>query len=131
MLTGTAVDKAGNISTIKIENINIDKTQPEITVHIKDGDEYVLKQDTKIEWTAIDKLSGIEHSESNVQSSESIDTSSVGVKTVSITAVDKASNIITKSVNYYVRYNFNGLFAPLKNDKKGTFNLGRDIPGKI
>jgi hypothetical protein len=42
-------------------------------------------------------------------------TNSVGAKTVTCTATDKAGNTITANTSYNVVYNFAGFFAPISN----------------
>ena len=47
--------------------------------------------------------------------SGSVDTSSVGTKSVPFTAVDNADNSATKSCDYKVIYDWNGFFRPVDN----------------
>ena len=67
----------------------------------------------------------------NASESAAADTSSVGLKNVSITGYDNAGNSATKSCAYTVGYNFDGLYAPV--DRPNTLNVskaGQAIPLK-
>ena len=99
--TGTCVDMAGNIADpVTVSNINIDKTPPVVMITLPGTGEYVLNQSITATWSAIDALSGVV---SPVSGFVSIDTSSVGTKTLTLPAgkvKDKAGNSsleVTKS----------------------------------
>ncbi len=115
---GTATDKAGNSSSTKVSGINIDKTAPIITVEKLT---YVLNEVAN--WSAFDELSGV------ATTIGFIDTSSVGTKTVTLTATDNAGNEVTETIEYKVEYNFGGILPPIKN--KSVFKAGSTIPVKF
>ena len=60
--TGSAIDKAGNIGSKKIENLKIDKTAPSINViSAPSGGNYIINYDTAvIRFTVSDSSSGID-----------------------------------------------------------------------
>lgn len=131
IVTGTAMDKAGNSAIFTVENINIDKTQPGITVSIpQDGAEYLLHEKVNADWTAADSLSGIDSVTGTVASGSLIDTSTVGEKTFTVEATDRAGNKTVKTVKYYVRYKYGGVLPPLKQDGSSTVKGGA-VPVKF
>jgi len=91
--TGVCIDVAGNTADpVTVSNINIDKTPPEVTITLPGTGEYVVNQSITATWSATDALSGVV---SPTSGTESIDTSSVGTKTLTLpagTAMDKAGN---------------------------------------
>jgi len=128
-VTGTAVDKAGNSASFTVEKINLDKTKPEITISVPaDGQEYLLNASVPANWLATDALSGIATANGNVPSGTAFDTASVGTKTFTVEAVDKAGNKETKTVTYYVRYNYTGLLEPIDGGKEFK---GNTVPVKF
>lgn len=130
-VTGTAVDKAGNSASFTVENINIDKTKPEITINVpSDGNEYLLNADVPADWSATDTLSGIASATGSAPNGTAIDTASVGTKTFTVEAVDLAGNLETTTITYYVRYNFTGLLEPIGGDGGKDFN-GNTVPVKF
>jgi hypothetical protein len=91
--TGVCIDVAGNTADpVTVSNINIDKTSPEVTITLPGTGEYVQNQSITATWSATDALSGVV---SPASGTESIDTSSVGTKTLTLpagVAMDKAGN---------------------------------------
>ena len=100
--TGTCIDKAGNIADpVTVSNIHIDKTPPVVTITLPGTGEYILNQSITATWFATDALSGVV---SPISGSVSIDTSSVGTKTLTLsagTARDKAGNGSLKVTKSY------------------------------
>lgn len=126
-ITYRSTDKAGNIEDVKIETIKIDKTAPEITISAPtDGMQYILNATVAADWSAIDNISGIDMAVGTISSGDAIDTSSVGQKTFTVTAADKAGISVTKTITYNVIYNFGGFQDPIKNGK--TFNGNSAVP---
>ncbi|MFZ5644746.1 MAG: hypothetical protein ACOY46_14255 [Bacillota bacterium] len=128
-VTGTATDRAGNTATFTVANINIDKTQPEITINIPtDGAQYSLREKVTAGWTAQDSLSGIDSATGTVPSGSAIDTATVGEKTFTVEVTDRAGNKTLKTVKYYVlqlRRSSTALKAGRQHSK------GRHSPGEI
>jgi hypothetical protein len=78
---------------------------------------------------ASDGESGLDAAASTL--SGSVDTSSIGEKTVTFTAYDHVGHSATKACKYYVEYVFSGFFAPI--DRPNTMNVskaGQAIPLK-
>lgn len=128
---GTAMDKSGNAASVTVSGINIDKTAPEITVDMAEGAEFLLNRKVIINWTAVDTLSGVDTVGSDYTSGQPIDTATPGKKTITITAADNAGNQSSKTITYYVRYNYSGVLQPLNNDGTGVYKIGRTIPVKF
>jgi hypothetical protein len=80
--------------------------------------------------TPSDNLSLIDSAASTL--SGTVDTSTIGTKTVVFTAVDNASNSETKSCTYSVIFNFTGFFQPVDNIPTwNKANAGQSIPMKF
>jgi hypothetical protein len=125
--SGTCTDKAGNVSApATASGINIDKTKPTLAPVVSPNPVYLGESATATA-NASDSLSGIDS-----QSCEVPDTSSVGLKTVTCTATDKAGNTATASATYRVIYRFTGFFRPV--DNLPTLNVakaGSAVPVKF
>lgn len=127
--TGTATDNAGNVATITINGINIDKTAPQITINSpQDGAIYTLNQSVLADFSANDTLSGIVSQDSTLPNGSPIDTAIPGQKSFSVAATDKAGNTIRQSIIYYVRYDFPGFLNPLNKD---SYKKNSAIPVKF
>lgn len=127
-----AEDNAGNSATYNSQIVNIDMTAPEITVAgVTEGTVFKLNQAAAVTWTAEDALSGIDTAVGSLISGTNLDTSSVGSKSLNITAKDKAGNITTVTINYKVIYNFSGILQPINTDGSSLFKQGSTIPVKF
>jgi hypothetical protein len=127
---GACMDQAGNVSSISVGNINIDRTAPTLSPSVTPNpvQQYGTATATA---GAVDNLSGID-----TQSCDVPDTSIVGIKTVNCTATDKAGNSSSATVEYTVNstifFNFTGFFPPV--DNPPTLNVvkaGSAIPVKF
>ncbi|WP_079506043.1 PxKF domain-containing protein [Mesobacillus jeotgali] len=119
--TGTATDFAGNSSSISVNGIKIDKTEPEISLPAKG----TFKLNEKVSWSASDSLSGVENT------SGTIDTSKPGTHIVELTATDNAGNIETQEFTYTVEYNFGGVLQPINSNGSSIFKAGSTVPVKF
>ena len=125
-----AVDNAGNEEEHNTLEIKIDKTPPVVEITVPaDGGVYLLNQEVYADWSVTDDLSGVAFAEGTVASGETVDTSTVGERTFTVTATDLAGNKAEVTVTYHVEYGFNGLLPPYKKPPK-TFKVGRSIPLK-
>ncbi len=80
--------------------------------------------------TASDPGSGVDTAGSTL--SGTVNTSTVGTKTVNYTAKDNLGNTDTKSCNYSVQYAFNGFFQPVDNlPDLNKVKAGQGIPVKF
>lgn len=131
LIGGEAIDFAENRKTTSCA-LNIDKTPPHITIAtpIASG-LYLLNQSVFSDWQALDSLSGIETITSTVPYRELIDTGSIGIKTFSVTAKDRAENQKITNVMYKVTYSFSGILPPIKTDEIKVFKLKSTIPVKF
>lgn len=119
---GTAVDKAGNTAIVTVSGINIDKTPPVVNVNIPaDGAEYLMNEPVKVNWSVTDSLSGVDTVTATQQNDEYLDCRLPGVKTLKISAMDKAGNLIQKTISYTVK-----TYAILCNKIKIHGNLQTD-----
>ncbi len=128
----TVTDKAGNSKTFTSQEVNIDKTKPVVTITVPEqGEGYILNQLVIANWGAEDPLSGINSAIGTVASGLPINTSSVGTKSFTVTAEDKAGNLETMTVTYNVYYDFIGVLQPINNDGSSIFKLKSTIPVKF
>jgi hypothetical protein len=130
VVTWTAVDAYGNSASASQVVTIFDNTAPEITAGIEDGAEFTLNELATFSWSASDGQSGLAAVDCAYQTGTPLDTSTVGEKTINITAVDNAGNTTEKVIKYYVRYSFIGLFSPVDQDDR-IYQSGSTIPFKF
>jgi parallel beta-helix repeat protein len=128
---GTCTDNAGNTADAVVENINIDKTKPTITITTPIATNYLLNQNVLADWTASDASSGIDTAIGTTPSGNSIDTGTVGSKTFTVTATDNAGNSYTQTVAYSVGYIYGGILQPIEADGSSIFKFGSTVPVKF
>jgi hypothetical protein len=125
--TGTCTDVAGNTASNTQGGFKIDKTDPAI-VCPSPAPAFLLHQSpANVVGSFTDGGSG----PSTGSASAAADTSSVGGKSVTLSATDVAGNTSTKSCAYTVGFQMSDLFAP--SDKPNTMNVstaGQAIPLK-
>jgi parallel beta-helix repeat protein len=130
--TGTAIDKAGNSASTTVSGINIDKTQPQVTINTPaNSGVYILNQILIADWSATDMLSGIASAVGTLPNGAPIDTGIVGAKTFTVNAADNASNTATQTASYTITYDFLGILPPVRTDNSSIFKLGSTIPVKF
>jgi len=124
--TGTATDNWGNSATASFGPIQIDKTAPVLFVGISPNP-VLLNGNAELLRNAFDSLSGIQNGPCS-----NIDTSSVGLKTVTCYASDYAGNTTSATVEYQVIYNFEGFLNPVTDCTNNTcenYDISRFKPG--
>ena len=118
----TVTDAAGNTSDPSgVVTVKIDTTGPTIGAAI-DPNPVLLNGDAQVTPDATDKVSGVVS-----QSCDALDTSSVGVHTVSCTATNGAGLTTTADVLYRVIYRFDGFIQPI-NDTGHALTCGSPCP---
>ena len=122
------IDKDGNESAVDRKTAKIDRTNPVVTFDGSAPIVYTLNSTATVSWTASDALSGLATAASGT---ENLDTSSVGLKTVTVTATDIAGNSQTYTFNYRVQFDSSGILAPIKIDGSSVFKQGSTIPVKF
>jgi hypothetical protein len=109
---GTCVDNAGNQASFTVIGIDIDLTDPDVSVTgVSNGAHYTLGSVPAAGCETSDGLSG-------VQTEAVLSTSGGPVGTVTATcsgATDNADNSGSASVSYSVEYAWNGFFKPVDN----------------
>ncbi|MFA6096485.1 MAG: PxKF domain-containing protein [Candidatus Paceibacterota bacterium] len=131
-ITGVVVDMAGNSSSYTVSGINIDKAMPQISINSpQDQAVYIVNQNVVADWYSLDSLSGLDSVIGTYPRGAIIDTSSVGLKTFTVTSKDKAGNILMKTITYYVQYRFGGVLNPMRQDGSSVFKLGSAVPVKF
>ncbi|MDP9182480.1 MAG: right-handed parallel beta-helix repeat-containing protein [Actinomycetota bacterium] len=123
--TGTATDAAGNISPGTSLAVNVDAEVP--TAAFSDCPATVLlKHSATTAWTASDPSSGLTTPASGTFT---LDTATVGHKSVSTTATDHVAHSTTITCGYDVIYDFTGFFTPLVNPPQVyKASAGQNVP---
>jgi hypothetical protein len=114
--------------------IAVDAAPPTIKINgITDGEVIKLNEKTPVvvTWTASDEISGVYSATGDITSGAVLDVSKIGKYTLTFAAVDKVGNATTKSITYYVQYDYSGLSALINSDGSSTFKLGSTIPVKF
>jgi hypothetical protein len=137
-IIATATDGVGNTGAASgssnTETIKIDTKKPVVTASLPGTGVYLMNEVVSATWSATDPTpgSGLATASSGTVS---VDTSSVGAKTLIVpagTATDFAGNeslLVTKT--YYIRYFFGGILQPINADGSSIFKLGSTIPVKF
>ncbi|HEY7625891.1 MAG TPA: PxKF domain-containing protein, partial [Ilumatobacteraceae bacterium] len=114
IVTGTASDRAGNTATARSPSISIDLTAPTVRVTgVTSGATYTLGAPAP-GCQSSDTLSGL--AAPAVLSVSGATPNGVGTLTATCAgAVDRAGNMGSASVQYFVRYAFTGFFSPVAN----------------
>jgi hypothetical protein len=129
-----ATDRRGNAETPGTAvTFDLDATAPAITITTPaEGDEYFLNAVVLADWSVTDPFSGVASASGTVAPGQPVDTSSVGGKTFSVTAVDYAGNTGEALTRYSVRYSWCGGFGePLNADGSSVFRQGSTVPVKF
>lgn len=106
---GSCTDMAGNNASTTLVGIRVDRTAPSLSPTVTPNP---MPQNGAATATAnaTDGLSGIANSSCGTLEKETI-----GTKSVTCTASDKAGNSASASATYKVNYNFAGFFQPVDN----------------
>jgi hypothetical protein len=132
--TGTCEDTSGNVASDTQSGIKIDKTAPTLAPAVSPNP-VTLNGSATVAANASDALSGLD-----AVSCGSVDASSVGSKTVSCSAADKAGNSASASANYNVQYASSGMcygglghavLQPINTDGSSSFKQGSTVPVKF
>jgi hypothetical protein len=117
-----STDFAGNTGTGFVGGVNVDASAPTFGP-CPAGGPFVLNGGAHAVGPigASDTGSGVDAAASTLAGS--VDTSSVGSKAVTFTAVDAVGHTSSKTCHYDVSYVFSGLFAPI--DRPSTLNVSR------
>jgi hypothetical protein len=127
-------DRAGNTAaagTALSDPFKIDKTNPTLAP-VVNPNPVTLGGAATVTSNADDVLSTLD-----TQSCGALTTGTVGTKSVTCTATDKAGNYASKTVNYNVQYGWNGFLQPINDTAHQTgltqsrFKLGSTVPAKF
>lgn len=127
--SGKASDAAGNDSSATTGGVNVDATDPAVSVNGCPTGPVTLGSAQAITVTAEDAHSGLETDPSGTFA---LDTTTVGTRTSTAVAVDKVGHTVQALCTYSVIYNWSGFFQPI--DNGGVYNqvnAGRTIPAKF
>jgi len=93
-------------------------------------DDYILNEAATIDWTVDDGADG-SLVDGETAGTLTLDTSTVGIHSVTITAADLAGNTTSKEIIYNVKYVYSGLLKPIDAGGSNVFKQGCTIPLKL
>ncbi|HEU4918178.1 MAG TPA: PxKF domain-containing protein, partial [Candidatus Limnocylindrales bacterium] len=126
--TDTVLDNARNQSVAASLTVQVDATLPNIAFSSCPAT-VILSSAASASWSASDDHSGLA---SAAGGSETLDTASIGSKTVSATGTDNVGLERTASCAYSVIYDFTGFFRPIDNlPTLNSVKAGQAIPVKF
>lgn len=135
--SGTVKDNAGNESSAGTLAVNVDATDPTVSFTGCPTAPVTLGSTQTAGFTAGDGtgqsgLNRVSNGTSDVTSPASLNTSSIGSKSMTLTAYDNVGNTAQATCSYSVHYAFEGFFAPVDNlPTRNTVKAGRAIPVKF
>jgi hypothetical protein len=131
--SGEVCDEAGNCTTGTVGGIDIDRTDPDVSVTgPADGASYVLGTAPRAACSASDALSGLDGSCTVARTGGR--KNGVGSFVVTARATDKAGNETTQQVTYQVTYRFDGFLQPINDPlirptaPMSVFPAGKTVP---
>ena len=137
-VTLTVRDAAGNASTCRVTVQVVDTTRP-VLGECPSGGPFLLNSGPQmIGPIGASDTCGLDATSSSLTAT--VDTSSVGTKTVWFTAVDTSGNSFSKACDYQVQYVSGGtcngqpshsILPPIKADGSSVFKKGRTVPVKF
>jgi hypothetical protein len=105
-----ARDRAGNLMVLTRHYTVVDATAPTIVLSMPtNGATFNKGASIVANYSCFDAGSGISTCLGTTPNGWSIDTSSIGKKTFTVTAIDNAGNVTKVTAAYYVQYGWNGL----------------------
>lgn len=108
-----------------------DTTSPNITFNLVDRMKILLNENMNFFYTVEDSESGVVSVESSVPNGTRLDTSSIGLKNVTVNATDNAGNTRNETITYRVVYNKVIIIPPINEDNSSIVKRGSVEPIKI
>jgi cytochrome c len=116
-----ATDTAGNVETLKSAIIKIDGTKPTVIIGgLADGQLYGDSQDVRVTYQAVDPTSGLKSVVGTLDGAaypanklQAMFELPLGLHQLTVTATDKAGNVTTTDVRFYVTTSFRDMQALL------------------
>jgi putative cell wall-binding protein/pimeloyl-ACP methyl ester carboxylesterase len=108
-VTGYAYDKAGNKNSLTVDEINIDKTGPEINITEPINKNYQILESITLSFEATDALSGVDTCEGILDGEKVTNGQQLSLLTMtgdhklSVTATDKAGNSSSLEVSFTIK----------------------------
>ena len=135
VVTGVAIDYAGNQASTSVGPLDVDLTAPFVSIDgIIDGHTYAAGSAPTPTCEAFDSLSGLAGSCSLTVTGGSGDG---GRFTAVATATDRAGNVATASVTWFVQFRFGGYLDPINDTgskvtpQTSVFKSGSTVPVKF
>lgn len=116
----TVCDAAGNCATAgPISGNKVDKKAPTITLKSPSATSYQLNQILSSDYDCSDQGAGVLTCSGTAENGSVVDTTSVGRKTFTVTAVDNVGNTVTRSISYNISYGVCLLYDPTRSIRSG------------
>lgn len=124
-----AMDLNGNLSESEVVTVQVDETDPQITLSVPGDDQVVtLGESVAAQFECSDALSGVASCEGTVDDGDDIDTASVGEHDFVVETTDIAGNTATLAHTYEVHYAWSGPGAPLRDQDRREFRSNQAVP---
>ncbi len=128
--SGTATDNAGNVSAARTGSVKVDTNNPTFGACPTAGP-FLFNSGSQ----SVGSISAFDTGESGVSAnstlSGSVDTSTVGTKQVTFTALDNVGHSDTRQCSYSVLYDYSGVLQPINSDGSSIFKAGSTVPVKF
>ncbi|MCU1676122.1 MAG: hypothetical protein JWM93_880 [Frankiales bacterium] len=119
-------DRVGHASVAAQRTVQVDTDRPAVALDCPSS--VVLHGAASVVISASDGMSGLRDDPSGAVS---VDTDSVGDKTIAARAVDNVGHAGSASCEVGVHYAYSGLLAPVKQDGSSVFKLNSTVPLKL
>jgi hypothetical protein len=114
------LDVGGRTSADVTAQFKIDRTPPAITVSSPTTATYTLNQTVAASYSCTDNRSGVDACTGTKPSGQAIETATTGTKTFAVHAVDKAGNVLDRTLDYKVGFAVQALYDQTKAHKAGS-----------
>ena len=128
--SGTATDNAGNSSDPTTGTVKVDATNPSVSISGCPSGPVIAGSSQSATVSASDDHSGLATDSVQNGASVTLDTSSIGSGSATVTAKDKVGRTAQATCNYSVAYGFVGFLAPINGDAVNAGKTGRTYPIK-
>jgi len=126
--TVNASDEAGNTESKSVTYRVVDANPPEITVTAPaDGAVYAVGEHVTAQYSCTDEASGVDSCVGSLPLGAAVDTASVGEKSFSVQASDKAGNTASKTVNYRVADTSAPAITLTRPTQGAVYTLGQQV----
>ncbi|HEU5181948.1 MAG TPA: kelch repeat-containing protein [Candidatus Polarisedimenticolia bacterium] len=137
---GSCTNQAGLSTSAAPKTIKLDKTAPVISITSPGSGGYVLNSVVASQFSCSDATSGVSTCSGSLANGASLDTASIGSKSVTVTSTDLAGNQATLTKSYNVQFASLGacldstghtILQPINADGTSVFKQKSTVPAKF